>query len=405
MVVKKVIIIHHERGGSHVMDHDGCFWFVKGYTSQPIGAEIEFAPKKSLSQYAKTATIAACLVLAMFLGSFSWMWNAENYYVSVDINPSVELVFNGFNQLKRAKPLNEAGTTLIRDVDFKGSPENVLLYLIESAQLKGYITRESATPVISITITANAGKDSKAYSALIENVLEKNQLHSLVVVGICDMEFRSKAIELGVSPGKLKLAEQLYAKDQTVGLAELVNIPVQELMKSVRETEENGIPNNGWTEHEVPGNNGSGNGIQPVTNPNQGPGNNSGNNEPKEPNPNQGPGNNSGNNEPKEPNPNQGPGNNSGNNDPNEPNTNQGSENSTNSVTPEEPEQNPDPGMGSSNIEQPKEPNTNPDPGNNTGNNAPKEPNPNQGSGNNSGNNEPGGHNSSQDSGDNSVPE
>ena len=37
----KAIIMSHEHGGSYVMDREGSFRFVKGYTSQLIGTEIE----------------------------------------------------------------------------------------------------------------------------------------------------------------------------------------------------------------------------------------------------------------------------------------------------------------------------------------------------------------------------
>jgi len=121
----KAIILSHERGGSYALDRNGCYQFVKGHTARPVGEEIELALRPQI-QYAKIASIAAGFIMVVLLGSFSWLWNAESYSVYVDVNPSVELVFNNLNQLKAAKPLNEDGAKLLADLKLKGNPGDVV---------------------------------------------------------------------------------------------------------------------------------------------------------------------------------------------------------------------------------------------------------------------------------------
>ena len=51
----KAIIFGHEQGGSYVMDSKGRFRFITGYTSQPVGTEVEFedtAPFNRIRQIA-----------------------------------------------------------------------------------------------------------------------------------------------------------------------------------------------------------------------------------------------------------------------------------------------------------------------------------------------------------------
>lgn len=63
----KAIILSHERGGSYVMDHNGCYWFVKGHAARLIGSEIDFKPQPQVS-LAQIASMAACIVLIVLIG-------------------------------------------------------------------------------------------------------------------------------------------------------------------------------------------------------------------------------------------------------------------------------------------------------------------------------------------------
>ena len=378
----KAIIVNHERGGSYVMDHAGCFRFVKGYASQPVGAEIELARQIPV-QFGRIAAIAACLVVALMLSVFGILWNTESYSVYVDINPSIELVFNNLNRLKEARALNEDGAALLKDIKLRGSPADVIVDLIREAEARGYIVPGSDVLSVSIMITTRGGKAPEDYQVIINESLLENSMQSFVEVDICDEDFRDRAEEFGVSPGKLRLAERLYASDQSTDISVILKLSVKDLMEEIRIAEEKGVPS-------------IGNGQLPL-NPNAGPGNNSGND-----NPNAGPGNNSGNN-----NPNAEPGNNSGNNNPNAgPGNNSGNNNLNADPTDDgdNDEQDADLADDGDNDEQDANPlddsddgdlnadqddnsgNNNPNvgPGNNSGNN-----NPNAGPGNNSGNNNP----------------
>ena len=128
----KAIILSHERGGSYAMDREGGFRFVKGYASQPIGTEIELQTQY-YRNYRRLAAIAACFALVFALSGFAWLWTSESCVVYVKINPSVELVFNGFNRLKAAKPLNEDGAALLKGLKLKGSLGDVIVLLINEA--------------------------------------------------------------------------------------------------------------------------------------------------------------------------------------------------------------------------------------------------------------------------------
>ena len=362
------------------MDHNGCYWFAKGHASRPIGTEIDFKPQPQVS-FTKIASIAACFILVMLIGGFSWLWNTVSYSLYIDVNPSIELVFNNLNRLKDAKPLNEDGAALLAGLKLKGSPEDVIINLIKAADDKGFISTQGDSPAVLITVAARGGKAPEAIGTLLSDILLRNDYTDLVQIEICDKDFLDMAAELGVSPGKLKLAERLYASNQSVDVRELVKKPVKVLMTEIRYAEGKGVPQpeNGNNPQGRNVQNNSDNGKNSQMNPNPAQKNaneNGGGN--GEDNPNKGAGNNSGSTG--EDNPNKGSGNNSGSTG--EDNPNKGSGNNSGSTGGE----NPNSGSGN-NSGNAGEDNPNKGSGNNSGNTGGD--NPNKGPGNNSGKTEP----------------
>jgi len=100
----KAIIFSHDRGGSVVMDCEGCFYFVKGYTSHPIGTELEieteivtetitgaktraqtktqsnFINIRNLKNLKRIAVVAACFLAVLSLSYFGLVMDNMNYW-------------------------------------------------------------------------------------------------------------------------------------------------------------------------------------------------------------------------------------------------------------------------------------------------------------------------------------
>ena len=235
----KAIIMSHEHGGSYVMDKEGCFQFVKGFTMQPIGAEIEIkAQITPLFSYARTVALAASLIFAIALGSFAWLWNTENFSAYVDINPSIELVFNNLSRLKEVKPLNEDGAALLQGIKLPRTPGDAVVALIKEAEQQGYLQTQGDLPPVFIMIAARGNKNPEKYLTSICDALEKNELQDLADVDSCNEDYLDRALELGVSPGKLKLAELLNDYDQSLSLSDLLHMSVNDLQAALTEVKE-----------------------------------------------------------------------------------------------------------------------------------------------------------------------
>jgi len=230
----KAIIISHERGGSYVMDRDGSFHFVKGHTSRQLGAEIEFRPASSVA-FLRYAMAVACLVIAIVVGGMAILWNSETYSVHVDMEPSVELTYNRFNQLKKATPLNDSAVSLLEKLKLSGSLEKSLTSLIQGAEQHHIISKQSEHPEVLITVIPKNGKTPQKQISIIYATLDKIGMTDAVFVQVCGKDSLKLATEMGVTPGKVVLAEQLFESDRSIPIDELVGMTIGELLVLAKE--------------------------------------------------------------------------------------------------------------------------------------------------------------------------
>jgi len=225
----QAIIFSHENGGSYVMDRNGCFRFVRGHTSTPIGTEIEISQQQPVSMM-RILSAAACFVLVAFIGIFTWLWNVTDYYVYVDINPSVELTFNGLGRLGNSAALNDDGSMLLSGLGLRGAADKVVVSLIDAAMEKNFLSDTSGEPHVFVTVIAARGGKTDSMISSINKALQEHGMQEYTVVETGSMELRERAGVLGVSPGRLKLAEAFMSgAGSEMDLEEVMRIPLGEL--------------------------------------------------------------------------------------------------------------------------------------------------------------------------------
>ena len=273
----KAIIFSHEKGGSYVMDSEGFFDFVKGYTKQPIGTEIEIADIASHPPITlmRIMSYAACFVVVISLSIFAYLWNTINYSVYVDINPSIEMQFNAINKLKTTLPVNEDGTQLLDGLKLSGSAEDTVPALILAADEKGYLNITEGETSVLITVVVRRGGSPDAFMSAIMAALDKHNMLGFVSIEGCTKEFNDRAESLGVSPGKLKMAEALIlASDMPLTLEEALQMSVNALFVAASEAGAAIEPNITPTPEPGDGKNGADTGVTDPASPVADPGNN-----------------------------------------------------------------------------------------------------------------------------------
>ena len=240
MKAMKAIVLSHENSGTYVLDRDGCFRFVQGHSAKPIGTEIDVSQQPPIS-ITRIMSAAACFILVAFVGIFTWLWNITDYYVYVDINPSVEMRFNGLGKLRNAAALNSDATQLLSDLSLRGKADEAVVSLIDAARQKDFLKDASGGPNVLVTVVSARGRSPDTLIASINTALRERGMSEYTVVEAGSVAFRDKAADLGVSPGRLQLAEELLrGAGANMTLDEILQIPLGELFAAVNGTESTG---------------------------------------------------------------------------------------------------------------------------------------------------------------------
>ncbi|MGB8954286.1 MAG: anti-sigma factor domain-containing protein [Tumebacillaceae bacterium] len=183
-----------------------------------------------MKTWKQTGAVAACLLLAVgFFGSQSLVGSDPKAYayVSVDINPSIELSIDENHKVVDAKGLNQDGEQVLTDLKLQGVPvEEAISRLAEMAKSKGYLNEQTEVLITaSLAGTADAGSELDQ----IENslVAKVQQVTSTIgaavdVEGIVvSQDVRKAAQEAGVSPGKYAFYLSAQSNGVDVDLNEL----------------------------------------------------------------------------------------------------------------------------------------------------------------------------------------
>lgn len=184
------------------------------------------------------ASIAAVFVIGTFVGGYTYV-KSPVAYISLDINPSVELGINAFNDVISAEGVNDDGQTILEGQDvINNNVTDALNELIDSAVENDFI-KDDGTSVISITAESN--DDDKATDLTniseqaVNDSIEDNKITAIVYKDCSDLSLRKEAKELGISPGKFKLIKNLQALDPTLTIDDLKDAKVSEIMVKANE--------------------------------------------------------------------------------------------------------------------------------------------------------------------------
>lgn len=180
------------------------------------------------------STVCAMLLLVAGGIGYSWIWTPVSY-VSIDVNPSMELGLNRFNRVVSAEAYNVEGEEILSGLPLKWkSYTEAIDTVIESKEMQAYLT---GTSNLVFTVTADSAHEAK----LTEGV----KACASHVEGIChstkaDINAAPQAHENGVSCGKYKAYLELLQYDSTITLDECRKMSMEEIWEKIEAYGESG---------------------------------------------------------------------------------------------------------------------------------------------------------------------
>jgi hypothetical protein len=228
--MKRGVVMSIHKQHAVIMTADGQFLQAPIQGKPEIGEEITFEEEYKKPRTFKPAywyTSAAAVMLLVFLPFLLMMQQDKNpivAYVSMDINPSVELGVDKNDKVRELNALNEDGELIIKGLVYEGvNVETVAASILERAKGSHFLD----TPNKNIFITSMLLDDNSALKLDYEQILTgkvdrtlRNLLTQLAAeaasANITTLsvpnEVREEAAANGISSGKM--AVYLMAKDE-----------------------------------------------------------------------------------------------------------------------------------------------------------------------------------------------
>ncbi|MCX7774307.1 MAG: hypothetical protein N2376_14480 [Clostridia bacterium] len=185
--------------------------------------------------------VAACALIVIVLtsgGAYAF-YNTPVNYVSVDINPSIELGINAFNKVVSAEGVNEDGQTVLADQSVLNlNVQDAVNKIVQSAADKNFIAQDGSTVVAVTAESKNTDQATKLQNESakgIDEAMSAKKAAAIVYKDCSDPALRAEAKALGLSPGKYKLIKMLQALDPSITVDQYKDAKVSDMVLKANE--------------------------------------------------------------------------------------------------------------------------------------------------------------------------
>lgn len=232
-----------------ILSSDGRFVKIRNNGLYAIGSEIDtgrplLATRADFRLKARTASLAAGILLALGLGYGAYSYTVPYSYVDVDINPSIEITTNIFDRILKVEGLNEDGQKLLQANRMTNSRlDEGIAFVLSNAVKQGYLSAEPSENAIIMTVVSNdtqkSAKLRKNVETAVDTELKSEGIRSDLVVAKASHEERETAKKKGLTPGKLNLIEKAVGSEPELKVEDLKDTPVKDILKQIDETRKN----------------------------------------------------------------------------------------------------------------------------------------------------------------------
>ncbi len=200
------------------------------------------------------AAVAACLFLFLTAGGFR-LYAKPVSYISIDVNPSIELGINRFGRVVSADAYNTDGQDILEHVKLKNmSYSQAIDKLLQSEDYAVYLTEGS-----HLVFTVISERSDAIMQELNE---EKRSGAYQVSTYSSDMTCREEAHQHEMSFGKYRACQELAQYDETVTIEDCHGMTMGEICDNIKSCKRyhHGRWRNGNSENNSSGDSNSGNG-------------------------------------------------------------------------------------------------------------------------------------------------
>lgn len=192
------------------------------------------------SRWKKTFVVAFAVFALLVYGGSYYMVRTPVSYISIDVNPSMELSLNRFDHVISTTAYNKDGKQILDSTDVTGMPfVDAIDTIVESEAAQPYLIDDYA-----LTFTIASSNDHKE-SVLLEAVNACSGSSEHGGQSYCvDVSTVPEAHEYGLSFGKYCAILTLSQYDENISVQHCRNMPMSEIQSQIHTHQCDGIDSN-----------------------------------------------------------------------------------------------------------------------------------------------------------------
>mgnify|MGYP001809847369 CR=1 FL=1 len=184
----------------------------------------------------KTIFVVACVII-IFIIVYVY-GRVPTSYLSVDINPSIEMGVNAFGRVVSVNSYNKEGKELIGDVNVEGkSVKEATKLIISRSILEGYISSVKEATIL-LTVAMNNDKIANKILANANSganeILIKGTYKTTIYKNVVAMSYYNDANKYGMSIGRYDLYKKAKEKNSAETVTAFKNNNVTDLVTQLK---------------------------------------------------------------------------------------------------------------------------------------------------------------------------
>jgi len=201
-----------------------------------VGQMITHVEKKKSFPYLRYFAVAASLLLIVLVGQlYLGRMQPAAAFVTIDINPSIELAVSADRRVASARGLNSDGVMILEEVKVKGLDLHEAVKLIVAQAVTDQFLAPKEDNIILVTLTTNSDGESlvdlESIYESVKSPVELNGLETEVIIEPVDTAVRQEAEKAGISTGRYLLLQKTAEKGVTFNAGEINAMGLGKLQK------------------------------------------------------------------------------------------------------------------------------------------------------------------------------
>ena len=238
----KSVVVEKKNGYVVTLREDGTFVKMEDQNFT-IGDVLNMKEKRMPGKGRFMTMLATAMIFFMLMGAGAWAYFTPYYYVSLDVNPGVNMLVNYFERVIGVEAVNEDAVAVLEGLDLKNKKvDEAITEAVESMTEEGYLSDDDGEILIA-SISKNNVKAERLAGKLkgaVEEEIEDNGVRAEISAGALGYEMVQQAKELNITPGKYNIITNLLGEEIN---DDNINESVRDLMRRYSDTKGNGVKN------------------------------------------------------------------------------------------------------------------------------------------------------------------